>query len=64
MGVGRAAGRLAESAGTSVGAGTISEARSANVDADGQRLGKAIAQKLAIFFAREGWISSSAVPSQ
>jgi hypothetical protein len=64
MGAGGIAGRVAESAGLSVGAGTISETRSANVDADGQRLGKAIAQKLASFFAREGWIASSAVPSQ
>lgn len=64
MGAGRIAGRLAESAGLSVGAGTVSETRSANVDADGQRLGKAIAQRLASFFAREGWIASAAVPNQ
>jgi hypothetical protein len=62
MGAGGIAGRLAESSGLSVGAGAISETLSADVHADGQRMGKAIAQRLAEFFAREGWIRSATVP--
>lgn len=64
MGAGGIVGRLAESAGLTAGASAASETLSANVDADGRRMGKAIAQKLADLFAREGWIPPAAVPNR
>jgi len=53
MGVGAATGRAAESAAVGVGAGA---AMSGDVDADSERMAKAMAEQLAGFFARQGWI--------
>jgi hypothetical protein len=55
MGVGAATGRVAESA--AVGVGTdLAPALSGDVEADGERMAKAIAKQLAPFFANQGWI--------
>lgn len=53
MGVGAATGRVAESA--AVGAGT-GVAMGGDVDADSERMAKAMAEQLAAFFAQQGWI--------
>jgi hypothetical protein len=55
MGVGAATGRVAESAAVGVGTG-MAPALSGDVDADGERLAKAIAMQLARFFVSQGWI--------
>lgn len=59
MGVGGAVGRAAESTVVGVGAGVASETLGTNVDADGQRMAKAIAKKLSQFFVRQGWIPAT-----
>jgi hypothetical protein len=56
MGVGAAADRLATSAVLSGGTSAASEAYGANVEADGARLGKQVAEKLVPLFAQQGWI--------
>ncbi len=60
MGVGGAVGRAAESTVVGVGSGVASETLGANVDADGQRMAKAIAKRLSQFFIRQGWIPATA----
>jgi hypothetical protein len=55
MGVGAATGRVAESAALGVGTG-VAPALSADVTADGDRMGKAVAKQLAEFFVKQGWI--------
>jgi hypothetical protein len=55
MGVGAATGRVAESAALGVGTG-LAPALSGDVEADGERMGKAIAKQLAPLFVRQGWI--------
>jgi len=56
MGAGAAAGNLATSAVMSAGMAGASEAFGANADADAARMAKKLAQQLAAFFARKGWI--------
>lgn len=59
MGFGAAADRAGEMAATSAGASLGSEALSADVDADGQRMAEEIAKKLAEFFAGQGWTATA-----
>jgi hypothetical protein len=55
MGVGAATGRVAESAAVGVGTG-MAPALSGDVEADGERMAKAIAKQLTPFFVSQGWI--------
>ena len=59
MGVGAATGRVAESAAMGIGTG-VAPALSGDIEADGERMAKAIAKQLAQFFVGEGWISAVA----
>jgi hypothetical protein len=54
MGAGAATGRVVESGAVGVATGV---AMSGDVEADGERMAKAIAKQLAIFFVQQGWIS-------
>jgi hypothetical protein len=56
MGAGAAAGNLATSAVMSAGMAGASETFGADVEADAARAAKKIAERLKVFFAREGWI--------
>jgi uncharacterized protein DUF4410 len=54
MGAGAAAGRVVESGAVGVATGVT---MSGDVEADGERMAKAIAKQLAAFFVQQGWIS-------
>jgi hypothetical protein len=56
LGVGAAGGHLVGAALVGTGAAAGSEIYGANVEADGDRMGKQIAEHLAPLFARQGWI--------
>ena len=58
MGVGAATGRAAES-GLMTGATGIAPSLSGDVEADGARMAKAIAEQLSGFFASQGWIAAA-----
>jgi len=58
MGAGAAAGRVAASAATGTALSAYSEATSANVDAEGKRIGRELAKRLGTFFAQQGWIAA------
>jgi hypothetical protein len=58
MGVGAAAGRAAES-GVMTGAAGAAPSLSGDVEADGARMGKAIAKQMSGFFASQGWIPAA-----
>lgn len=55
MGAGAATGRVVESAAMTAGTGAM---LSGDVEADGERMAKAIAKQLAQFFAKQGWIAA------
>lgn len=59
MGVGAAAGTVAESAAVTVGTNVV-PALGGDVSADGERMAKAIAKQMAKFFVAQGWIPASA----
>jgi Domain of unknown function (DUF4410) len=59
LGVGAAAGTVAESAAVTAG-GDVVPALSGDVSADGERMAKAIAKQMAKFFVAQGWIPASA----
>jgi Domain of unknown function (DUF4410) len=59
MGVGAAAGTVAESAAVTVGT-NVAPALSGDVSGDGERMAKAIAKQMAKFFVAQGWIPASA----
>lgn len=54
MGVGAASGRVASSAAVTAGTGAV-PALSGDVEADGTRMGQAIAKQLSGFFTSQGW---------
>jgi hypothetical protein len=56
MGAGAATGRVVESAAMTAGTGAM---LGGDVEADGERLAKAIAKQLAQFFAKQGWIAAA-----
>jgi hypothetical protein len=58
LGVGAAAGRLAESAAVTAGASALSETRSAGVDDDAERMAEKIAGEISALYAARGWIAS------
>ncbi len=60
MGAGAAADRAATSAAASTGLGAYSEMTSADVGAEGKRIGRELAKHLETLFARQGWIAPSA----
>jgi hypothetical protein len=60
MGVGAAADQLATAAVLSGGVSMASEAYVANIEADGARLGKQIAESLVPLFEQQGWLPASA----
>ncbi len=59
MGVGGAVGRATESTVVGIGSGVASETLGTDVEADGQRMAKAVAQRLSQFFVRQGWIPAA-----
>jgi Domain of unknown function (DUF4410) len=61
MGAGAAAGRLATSAAASGGMHALSERRRTGDDENAENLAKGLAQQIGQFFARQGWISTSAI---
>ena len=61
MGAGGAAGHVATSAAASTGLSAYSEMTSADVGAEGKRIGRELAKHLETLFTRQGWITS---PSQ
>ena len=60
MGVGAAADSLGVAAAVSGTVAVGSETFSANVEADASRTAKKLAQQLAVFFVRQGWITEEA----
>ena len=61
MGAGSAAGHVATSAAASTGLSAYSEMTSADVGAEGKRIGRELAKHLETLFTRQGWITP---PSQ
>lgn len=55
MGVGALGGHLAAAAGLGAGASALSEARRADIQADAERMGKDVADRIARYYASQGW---------